>query len=103
MMRCEFDSQNTSCSVSHYPNWNLWVSGIPVIGFRGWLGTYIRKPVDTIKTFHHVHAYSSLVKIFSKVTVMFNSHVPTFLFFWNIVKFPSMLNVPDVQVEVFLL
>mgnify|MGYP000645644891 CR=1 FL=1 len=31
-----FDSQNTSHSFLHYPNWNLWVSGIPIIRFRGW-------------------------------------------------------------------
>ena len=29
-----FDSQNTSRSFPHYPNWNLWVSGISLIGFR---------------------------------------------------------------------
>jgi len=33
-----FDSQNTSHSFPHYPNWNLWVPGIPIIGFRGWSG-----------------------------------------------------------------
>ncbi len=31
-----FDSQNTSHSFLHYPNWNLWVWEIPLIGFRGW-------------------------------------------------------------------
>jgi len=31
-----FDSQNTSHSFPHYPNWDLWVSGIFLIGFRGW-------------------------------------------------------------------
>ena len=30
-----FDSQNTSHSFPHYPNWNLWVWGISLIGFRG--------------------------------------------------------------------
>jgi len=30
-----FDSQNTSPSFLHYPDWNLWVWGIPGIGFRG--------------------------------------------------------------------
>ena len=29
-----FDSQNTSHSFPHYPNWNLWVWGILLIGFR---------------------------------------------------------------------
>ena len=29
-----FDSQNTSHSFPHYPNWNLWVPGIPIIGIR---------------------------------------------------------------------
>jgi len=31
-----FDSQNTSHSFPHYPNWNLWGLGIPIIEFRGW-------------------------------------------------------------------
>ena len=30
-----FDSQNTSHSFPHYPNWNLWFTGISLIGFRG--------------------------------------------------------------------
>jgi len=29
-----FDSQNTSDTFPHYSNWNLWVSGISLIGFR---------------------------------------------------------------------
>jgi len=29
-----FDSQNTSHSFLLYPNWNLWVWGISLIGFR---------------------------------------------------------------------
>jgi len=31
-----FDSQNTSYSFLGYSNWNLRVSGIPIIGFSGW-------------------------------------------------------------------
>jgi len=30
-----FDSQNTSHSFLHYPNWNPWVWRISMIGFRG--------------------------------------------------------------------
>ena len=30
-----FDSQNTSHSFPHYPNWNRWVWGISLFGFRG--------------------------------------------------------------------
>ena len=30
-----FDSQNTSHSFPHYPNWNLWVPWISLFGFRG--------------------------------------------------------------------
>jgi len=33
-----FDSQNTSHSFPHYPNWNLWVWGISLFGFRGGSG-----------------------------------------------------------------
>jgi len=29
-----FDFQNTSHSILHYLNWNLWVWGIPLFGFR---------------------------------------------------------------------
>ena len=29
-----FDSQNTSHSFPHYPNWILWVLRIPIVGFR---------------------------------------------------------------------
>ncbi len=29
-----FGSQNTSHYFLHYPNWNLWVPEIPLIGFR---------------------------------------------------------------------
>ena len=35
LMFVGFDSQNTSHSFPHYPNWNLWVCGIPIIGFFG--------------------------------------------------------------------
>ena len=35
LMFVGFDSQNTSYSFPHYPNWNLWVWGIHQIGFRG--------------------------------------------------------------------
>jgi hypothetical protein len=31
LMFVGFDSQNTSHSFSNYPNWNLWVPGIPKI------------------------------------------------------------------------
>jgi hypothetical protein len=34
LMFVGFDSQNTSHSFLHYPNWNLWVPGIPIIRFR---------------------------------------------------------------------
>ena len=34
MMFVGFDSQNTSHSFPHYPNWNLWVPEIPMFGFR---------------------------------------------------------------------
>jgi len=34
LMFVGFDSKNTSHSFLHYPNWNLWVPGIPIIGFR---------------------------------------------------------------------
>ena len=37
LMFVGFDSQNTSHSFPRYPNWNLWVWGISLIGFRGWL------------------------------------------------------------------
>jgi len=30
-----FDSQNTSDTFPHYPNWSLWVWEILLIGFRG--------------------------------------------------------------------
>ena len=30
-----FDSHNTFYCFLHYPNWNLWVWGIPIIRFRG--------------------------------------------------------------------
>jgi hypothetical protein len=36
LMFVGFDSQNTSYSFPHYPNWNLWVWWILLIGFRGW-------------------------------------------------------------------
>jgi hypothetical protein len=36
LMFVGFDSQNTSHSFPHYPNWILWVPEIPIIGFRGW-------------------------------------------------------------------
>ena len=35
LMFVGFDSQNTSHSFPHYPNWNLWVREISLIGFRG--------------------------------------------------------------------
>ena len=35
LMFVGFDSQNTSTDFPHYPNWNLWVGGISLIGFRG--------------------------------------------------------------------
>ena len=34
LMFVGFDSQNTSHSFPHYPNWSLSVPGIPIIGFR---------------------------------------------------------------------
>ena len=33
-----FDSQNTSHSFLHYPNWNMWIPRISRIGLRGWSG-----------------------------------------------------------------
>ena len=34
LMFVGFDSQNTFTIFPHCPNWNLWVPGIPIIGFR---------------------------------------------------------------------
>ena len=36
LMFVGFDSQNTSHSFPHYPDWNLWVWRISLIGLRGW-------------------------------------------------------------------
>ena len=36
LMFVGFDSQNTSHSFHHYSNENLRVTGVPIIGFRGW-------------------------------------------------------------------
>jgi len=33
-----FDSQNTSHSFPHYPNWNMWIPRISRIGLKGWSG-----------------------------------------------------------------
>jgi hypothetical protein len=36
LMFVGFDSQNTFHSFLRYPNWNLWVPEILLIGFKGW-------------------------------------------------------------------
>jgi hypothetical protein len=40
LMFVGFDSQNTSHSFPHYPNWNLGVREISLIGFREWSGDH---------------------------------------------------------------
>ena len=52
LMFVGFDSQNTSHSFLHYPDWNLWVLAIHIIGFREWSdglfgGVYICKEVGS--------------------------------------------------------
>jgi hypothetical protein len=43
-----FDSQNTSHSLSHYPNWNLRVWGISLFGVRGWSENLSWKQLDVV-------------------------------------------------------
>ena len=43
-----FDSQNTSHSFPHYPIWNLWIPGIPIIRSRDDSEKFRGSPISTL-------------------------------------------------------